>query len=57
MSNGLLTKAISLREEISLADSAYEIYLQTGATSGMSPHEMRDYIEVRELELKSLVDA
>lgn len=46
--------AVSLREEIGMAEVAYANFLQTGQTSGMSPHEMRDFIEVRENQLRSL---
>jgi len=48
------SNAVSLREEIGMAEVAYNNFLQTGQTSGMSPHEMRDFIEVRENELRSL---
>lgn len=46
--------ASGLREEIALAEGSYKNYELTGETSGMSPHEMRDFIEVRENELKTL---
>lgn len=50
------SKTVStLREEIALADIAYANYVQTGETAGMSPHEMRDYIEVRENEIRSRI--
>ena len=48
------TKASGLREEIALAENSYKNYELTGETNGMSPHEMRDFIEVRENELNSL---
>lgn len=44
----------ALREEIAVAEISYKNYEETGETSGMSPHEMRDFIEVRENELRSL---
>jgi hypothetical protein len=50
----LSKNATSLREEIGMAENAYKVYLQTGETSGMSPHEMRDYIAVRDSELANL---
>jgi hypothetical protein len=40
-----------IRAEIALADTAYANWEQTGELAGMSPHEMRSYIEVRENEL------
>lgn len=45
------TTAVAIREEIALADMAYANFEQTGEIAGMTPHEMRDYIEVRENEL------
>jgi hypothetical protein len=47
-------KADAIQSEINMADSAYESYTRTGNLTGMAPHEMRDYIEVREHELRSL---
>lgn len=50
------SKTVSnLREEIALAEIAYANYEQTGDIAGMSPHEMRDYIEVRENEIRSRI--
>lgn len=46
--------AVTIREEIGLAENAYSVFQQTGEIAGMTPHEMRDYIEVRENELRSL---
>lgn len=46
--------AAGIREEIFMAERSYENYLVTGETTGMSPHAMRDYIEVRENEIRSL---
>lgn len=50
----LSKNATSLREELSMAENAYNVYLQTGETSGMSPHEMRDFMAVRDAELANL---
>jgi hypothetical protein len=46
--------ATTVREEIALAETAYAIGIQTGDFAGKAPHELRDYIEVRENELLGL---
>lgn len=46
--------ATAIREEIALADIAYTNGTVTGDFAGKAPHELRDYIEVRENELRSL---
>jgi len=46
--------ATAIREEIALADIAYSNGIQTGDFAGKAPHELRDFIEVRENELLGL---
>ena len=48
------TTVTAIREEIALAELAYANGIQTGDFAGKAPHEIRDYIEVRESELRSL---
>lgn len=43
----------ALTSEIGEAETDYERYIN-GGTSILPPHELRDYIEVREIELMSM---
>lgn len=46
--------ATAIREEIALAEIAYANGIASGDFAGKAPHELREYIEVRENELLGL---
>lgn len=50
----LALKADAIQSEIDMAEKAYDNYTRTGNLTGMAPHEMRDYIEVRTADLSGL---